>query len=146
MTQESSGDSSQFLSLLPLIHKTVYNALSPKELGYTKTQFLILVTLYTCEDLTMTQVASYISSSKEQATRAVAPLVDDGLVERYVDSENRTKVHIHLTSKGLAFMEKYNTLFLNDARELMQAHLTDEELIELRKSIEVIIRLLTKIN
>ncbi len=146
MTQESSGDSSHFLSLLPLIHKTVYNALSPKELGYTKTQFLILVTLYTCEDLTMTQVASYISSSKEQATRAVAPLVDDGLVERYVDPQNRTKVHIRLTEKGLEFMNKYNTLFLDDARELMQAHLTDDELIELRKAIEVIIRLLTKIN
>jgi len=146
MAQESSSDNSHLLTLLPLINKTVFTASSPKDLGYTKTQYIIFTTLYTCENLTMSQVASYISSSKEQATRAVAPLVDDGLIERYVDPENRTKIHIRLTEKGMDFMAHHKKIFFKNVQELLKEHLSDDEIIELKQAVEVIIQLLSKVN
>lgn len=146
MTQESSGDNTQLLTLLPLINKTVVSATELKEFGYTKSQFIIFSALTRCGDLTMSQVASYISSSKEQATRAVAPLVDDGLVERYIAPENRTRIHIRLTNKGSEFMNQCKNRFHQKIQLLMDDKITPEEKEDLNQAIETLIRILSKFN
>lgn len=146
MAQESSGDNTQLLALLPLISRTVVSASGLRGFGYTKTQFLIIAALSSRGDLTMKQVAGYISSSKEQATRAVAPLVDDGLVERYVDPVNRTRIHICLTQKGCDLMNAYKAHFFQNLQTMMADKVTKEEKLELKQAVETIIRVLSKIN
>ena len=146
MAQESSGDNTQLLALLPLISRTVVSASGLRGFGYTKTQFLIIAALSSRGDLTMKQVAGYISSSKEQATRAVAPLVDDGLVERYVDPVNRTRIHIRLTQKGCALVNAYKAHFFQNLQTMMCDKVTKEEKLELKQAVETIIRVLSKIN
>lgn len=146
MTQGSADDSTQLMMLLPLINRTIVSAMGIRELGYTKTQLYIFIALARCENLTMTQVAGYISSSKEQATRAVAPLVDDGLIERYTDPENRTRIHIRMTEKGFAFMEQCKIRFHNTLRTHMENNITAEDREELNQAIETIIRILSKFN
>jgi len=146
MTRDTSSDNSQLLALLPLINKTISSAAGMKEFGYTKTQFYIFSALSRKGNLTMSQVASFISSSKEQATRAVAPLVDHGMVERYVDPENRTKVHIRLTEDGIVFMEEYKQHFFINLQSMMREKITQEEKLELKQAVEVMIRILSKLE
>jgi len=146
MTENPSDDNSQLLALLPLISKTVVSAADLKEFGYTKSQLMIFAALYRSGNLTMSQVSKYISSSKEQATRAVAPLVDDGLLERYVDPQNRTRVHIRLTALGLKQIEVYKTHIFEKLKIHMRKSLTQEEMLELRQSVESMIRILSKLE
>lgn len=146
MRAESSGDNTQLLSLLPLISRTVLSASSLRESGYTKSQFLIISALSLRDNLTMGQVAGFISSSKEQATRAVAPLVDHGLVERYVDPDNRTKIHIRLTEKGRDYVEQSNRCLVQNLHQTMQEKITVEEMLELKQCVETMIQILSKIN
>lgn len=146
MTKESSGDNTQLLALLSLISRTVVSASDLREFGYTKTQFLIIAALSSRGDLTMKQVAGYISSSKEQATRAVAPLVDEGLVERYVDPVNRTRIHVRLTQKGCELMNAYKAHLFQNLQAMMGDKVTKEEKLELKQAVETIIRVLSKIN
>lgn len=145
MKQESS-DNTQLLELFPLISKAVVSASNLKEFGYTKTQFLIFAVLSSRENLTMSQVAGFISSSKEQATRAVAPLVEDGLVERYTDPVNRTHIHIRLTEQGEEFMRQYKIRFFRNLKEKMDKKLSEEEMLELKGAVEKIICILSKLN
>lgn len=146
MKQGSSGDNTQLLTLLPLISRTVVSASNMRDFGYTKSQFLIFAALSSHGNLTMSQVAGFISSSKEQATRAVAPLVEDGLVERYTDPANRTHIHIRLTERGIDFMEQYKLRFFQKLQEMMRGKITEAEMLELKNAVEQIIRILTKLN
>ena len=146
MQTGSAGDNTELLALLPLISKTVLAASSLREAGYTKTQFLIITALSHRENLTMGQVAGFISSSKEQATRAVSPLVDHGLVERYTDPNNRTKVHIRLTETGRNYVEQGNRRFVQNLHKMMREKITLEEMTELKGAVEIMIRILSKLD
>ncbi len=53
----------------------------------------------------MSELAAYIASSKEQATRAVAPLVKAGYLERIQDEKNRKLVLVQLTLYGKEMMQ-----------------------------------------
>ena len=56
--------------------------------------------------MTMGQVAESIAASREQATRVIAPLVEEGYAERFYDETNRKLVFVRLTPKGKAFIRK----------------------------------------
>ena len=93
----------------------------------------------------MKEAASYISSSKEQATRAVAPLVDKGLMERYTDPANRNYVHIQLTDTGRTLvLEMLDGLYDNINKMLDQA-ISNEEKLVLRDSLMESIRILNRV-
>ena len=95
----SDDTPSPLLLLLPLLSRFLT---PPAHLSarLTKTQLLIVTALSYHESFHMSQLAAYLSFSKEQATRAAAPLVEAGLVERFAQSENRTRVFLRLTADG----------------------------------------------
>ena len=64
--------------------------------------------------LTMSQLASKINTSNEQATRAVAQLVDKGFVIRMQNPDNRRVINIRLTDEAMRFMEKMKNEILDD--------------------------------
>ena len=97
---ENGWEESSLLTVLPLIQRLILSSINREKFPFTKTQLSIFALLSSRDSLTMKEVAGYISSSKEQATRAVAPLVDAGYVERFVDPSNRTWIHIRLTPDG----------------------------------------------
>jgi len=91
----SEGDRDfSLLKLMPMIQKVILSCWDREKYPYTKSQLTLIMALLHKDSLTMKEAASYISSSKEQATRAVAPLVDKGLMERYTDPANRNYIHI----------------------------------------------------
>lgn len=139
-------DAIPLLGLLPLILRVAFSGVKKEISPYTRTQIYVLTILAEKRSLTMKEVAYYISTPKERATRVVAPLVEDGLVERYFDQENRSKTHVRLTEKGIALQERIQDLVRQHIDEQVDTALSEEEKAELSQSISSAIRLLNKVH
>ncbi len=133
------------LRLMPMIQKVILSCWDREKYPYTKSQLTLFMTLLRKDSLTMKEAASYISSSKEQATRAVAPLVENGLMERYTDPANRNYVHIQLTDAGrILVLEMLGDLYDN-INKLLDQSISNEEKRALRDSLTDSIRILDKV-
>lgn len=143
-TQDRPEQDLSFLQALPLLYRLVRSSRPQPAERLTRTQIVILTALMTRDDLTMSQIAEFIGSSKEQATRAVAPLVEQGLVERFISDTNRTRVHIRLTERGEAWMADFGQAFRETIRAAMAGTLTEEEQDDLRRAVTETVTLLQK--
>ncbi len=99
--------------------RLILNSIDHQQVRFTKYQLYLMMTLARRDTLTMSQAASCIGCSKEQATRLVATLVEDGYVERLHRQENRKLVYIHLTDKG----EQVMCLERAEAKEKLKAQI-----------------------
>lgn len=131
--------------LMPMIQKLTFACWDKEKYPYTRSQLMLIMALLQKDSLTMKEAASYISSSKEQATRAVAPLVESGLLERYTDDTNRNYVHIQLTESGLQLVRKMLTDFYDSINALLDQSISPEEKQKLRHSMTESIDILQKV-
>lgn len=79
----------------------------------TKTQTDIMMGLVLFGKMNMTQISRHIASSKEQTTRAVAPLVQKELVKKERNGENFRLIEVSLTEKGLNLLQS-NQMTMNE--------------------------------
>lgn len=86
--------------------KMLLNSLNQRDIPFTRHQFYTLFALAGKDAMSMGQVAESIAASREQATRVVAPLVEDGYVERFYDETNRKRVFVRLTEQGRSYVRK----------------------------------------
>lgn len=93
----------------------------------------------------MSKLSKFIASSKEQTTRAVAPLVKEGLVERYVDEENRRYVYIRLSDQGIRMIQEAKQSFIRHLK-LSFDRLSEDDLDELKQAAETTLRILKKLE
>ncbi|WP_419561637.1 MarR family transcriptional regulator, partial [Ruminococcus sp.] len=100
--------------IYPLSRKLVFDTFDKKKYDITRTQQIIMLSLCIEGTLTMSQLASKINTSNEQATRAVAQLVDKGFVIRMQNPDNRRVINIRLTDEAMRFMEKMKNGILDD--------------------------------
>ena len=100
--------------IYPLSRKLVFDTFDKKKYDITITQQIIMLSLCIEGTLTMSQLASKINTSNEQATRAVAQLVDKGFVIRMQNPDNRRVINIRLTDEAMRFMEKMKNEILDD--------------------------------
>ncbi len=143
---EKHADVASMLSILPQLHGLVMSCADLKEHGFTKSQLLVFAALAHRGKLNMSRVASYLSSSKEQATRAVAQLVEEGYVYREHNEDNRTMVDIRLTDKGRVLLDGWRTDLLERLAARLDAGLTEAERGELAQSLRRVTELLDKAN
>ena len=134
------------LHLQSMMHRLIRLTDSHRQYGLTKSQVLLLTALYYRETVTMGEIAQYISSSKEQATRAVASLCDQGIVERFEHPENRTKVHIRFTERGRELMRRFGQQLRQEMNARLEASLSPEELETLRCSVQTTMDILSKVK
>ena len=87
----------------------------------TGSQRLCLLLLAGHGPMTMTQLAEAMACSKEQATRATAPLVEKGYVARRYDRENRTRVWVALSDAGKGLIRREYAVALGELHDLSQA-------------------------
>ena len=143
-TIETEEPRLSMLRALPLMHRLLRLIFVGERERFTKTQFYILITLYHQSPLTMTQIGEHIGASKEQATRAVAPLADEGLVRREVSSKNRTRVYVSLTETGCALVQDLIARCSEKLEARMNERLTAEEREALRMHLSESAALLEK--
>lgn len=121
------------------------NSIDLKELELTKTQMCVLFALIHCDGLSMTQLAQHAAISREQATRAVTPLVNLGYVERFQDPSNRKLVLVRLTDQGEAFLTA-ETLRIGNKIQTGFVGLSSEEEKQLQTSIETVLEIIKKLT
>jgi DNA-binding MarR family transcriptional regulator len=68
--------------------------------GFTARQWRLLGSLWDEKSLTLTELALVIFCSQSTTTRLVDKLVELGLIERRMDTEDRRKFHVSLTAFG----------------------------------------------
>lgn len=145
-TETISEERSPVFSTLSLLHRLVLTSQARKDSGFTRTQLIIVYALAARGELNMSQIADFIGASKEQATRAVAPLVDAGMAERLIPENNRARVDIRLTEKGSGFMRSYFRTSEEHIRSRLRTALTPEEIAQLRNALDTAADLLMKVN
>lgn len=129
-----------FLPAYALARNILYSDYGRKTSKYSKTQISILAVLYWHDEMFMSQIADLIAAPRPQVTRAMIPLADDGLVERFEHSSNRKLVHIRLAETGRQYMKNY----LQDHFETLRKNLSDEESTKLILASRTIVEILNK--
>lgn len=142
---ELNGDEIPLLNFYPMFQRLILSQLLKTKYNYTKTQFIIFSALTNNDAMNMSQIAHAISASNEQATRAVAPLVEDGYVERFTDPGNRTKVYVRLTEEGREYTLAWRRDFHTNLDRLLREKLSGEEYVRLREAVKTSAELLGKI-
>ncbi|MGN0601283.1 MAG: MarR family transcriptional regulator [Oscillospiraceae bacterium] len=89
--------------IYPLSRKLVFDAFDNQRNNLTRTQQIIILALTVKNTMSMSQLAKKINTSNEQATRAVAQLVDKGFIRRSHDKNNRRIINICLTENAMEF-------------------------------------------
>lgn len=87
----------------------------------TKTQVDVVLGLSAMGPMNMTQISECIAASREQATRAVAPLVERGLLAKARNPENRRMVEVSLTERGRCVFEEGRGHAVEGLRERLAA-------------------------
>lgn len=134
------------LSTFLVVYKLALSCVDRKQFNYSKSDFIILSALLYREHLCMSQLAECISSSKEQATRAVSALVDERLVERYEEPANRKLVHVRLTDEGRKKADALRESFRSCVDEKLLSQLSPEDVARLDRSSREIVEILGKLK
>jgi len=142
----NSGDEITLMHLLPILLRIISLTDIHKQFGITKSQILIFFILHHKGSMTMSEVAQFISSSKEQATRAVAVLCDNGLIERYEDHDNRTHVFIRLTETGNERLQQLISKLRIEITKRLSASLDEDEMQRLNQAVNTTIEILNKVK
>ena len=139
-------DEIPLLHLLPLLHRIIGLTETHRKFGITKSQAIVFFILHYRDGITMSEIAKYISSSKEQATRTVAALCDNGLVERYENPNNRTHVYIRFTEAGREEMQRLVQEFRTDIYNRVSSSLDDEDIQKLHQAVLTTVEILGKVK
>ncbi len=87
--------------IYPVYRSVLCGLFDKKEFKFTKTQQLIILTLWLSGTLSLNELSKKICTSNEQATRAVGQLVKRGIVSRVKNENNRREIEISLTQAGI---------------------------------------------
>lgn len=138
---EEGGSYTPFMMALPAYENFARGIMMKRRGGLTKTQMDVLVGLRYAGKMNMSQVADHAAVSKEQASRAVAPLVQRGLVSRSRSARQYRAVEVSLTDEGQKLLEdtraeidreigeRLSPLSQEDRDRLMEASLTAVEIL-----------------
>ena len=130
--------------IYPLSRKLVFDTFDKSKYDITRTQQIIMLSLSLSGVLTMSQLAAKINTSNEQATRAVAQLVDKGFIIRMQNPRNRRIINIKLTEEANVFLEKMKNDIIDELVTKFSA-LTDDEMKTLYESVLNVSTILKKV-
>lgn len=111
----------------------------------TKSQADVVMGLALFGKMSMTQVSEHLAASKEQATRAVAPLVERGFVKRTRNEQNYRIIEVSLTKEGMRQFEASRALLIEGIRNRL-SRLSEEDRIELMKASRAAESILRKLH
>ena len=87
-------------------------------------------------ELRMTDLAARAFSSRSGMTRRIDRLVDEGLVARTSSDADGRGVVVALTDAGVARLVETAPVHLHAVAELFVAHLSERELVALKKALD----------
>ncbi len=106
---------------------------------------LINLQILSRQELTMSELAKEMMITKQQLTRLVNDLENQGLVERVHNPINRRQVYIHISPKGISMLEEVKKAMAENASAAM-AVFDDEERAELDACLTRLTELFSKLD
>ncbi len=141
-----NGEEFPLSEALLLLQSVVVSCLDRKDFPYSRSQANVFTALAMEGEMTMKRLSRFLGCQQEQATRVLAPLADDGYVERRTDPTNRTRVHVRLTAAGEDFLREYRVRLAAKLREKLESALDGEETASLFRSANTLVRTLRKVK
>ncbi|MGD0818821.1 MAG: MarR family transcriptional regulator [Methanomassiliicoccales archaeon] len=119
---------------IPVLHRRV---IRPDACGISplSPRISVLVVVKREGPISMSSIAQALSYSKQNLTKIVNQLVNEGYVDRIPDPSDRRVLNIKLTEKGRSFMAERRERMKNKLMEDL-SHLNDEELEYLYDTFE----------
>ena len=109
----------------------------------TKSQVDVLIGLKFAGKMSMTQVSEHLAVSKEQATRATAPLVQRGFVKRERRKDNYRVVEVSLTNEGEQRLADGLAIVLREINGNLRS-ISDEDRAQLVEASRTAVEILRK--
>lgn len=109
----------------------------------TKSQVDVLIGLKFAGKMSMTQVSEHLAVSKEQATRATAPLVQRGFVKRERCKDNYRVVEVSLTDEGEQRLADGLAIVLREINGNLRS-ISDEDRAQLVEASRTAVEILRK--
>ncbi|WP_306663971.1 MarR family winged helix-turn-helix transcriptional regulator [Robertmurraya korlensis] len=103
----------------------------------TQVQYKILEYITVSQSVTITEISDCLHVSLPNTSRELRKLIEKNLCKKVSDESDRRKYYIQLTEKGNALMEEAFRKIQLQFDERIK-HLTDEELQEINKAVEVL--------
>jgi nitronate monooxygenase len=134
------------VKFLPRFLKRVFyeHDISKLSLDINKTQTTILMFINECGEKSMSEISSMTGLEKSSFTRSVDSLVKNGFVTRNSPENDRRKIRLSLTGKGI----KAARLIKNDYDAYLDSlilNFSEKEKKEFFKSLETVSKYLNKI-
>lgn len=120
-TPENRAEVDELADYVLFVQKTVMLGLSPEfnKANVSFPQFFLLAALASEEYLSMWDIAKKMGHTTSAATGLVDRLEKLGLVERTHPSEDRRKIHIRITPKGVEFVAKKREEIVEKLQEML---------------------------
>jgi DNA-binding MarR family transcriptional regulator len=131
-----------FMDFIPMTMKKVFKGIHHE---YTRHQIHLLYEIKKHGAKPMRFYGEKLMISKPNMTSLVGKLVDENLLVRIHDENDRRKVMINVTEEGKAVLHKHGEAMRNGVKERLSV-LTKEEKQELVQAFETFERILKKIE
>ena len=92
------------LKFFSIFYRIIFDNINLRKHKLSKSQIYILLSLVYRKKLTVSNIAKMTSTSKEQTSRAISALVEEGYAEKTCDTNNKRIVLISMTQKGYDLM------------------------------------------
>lgn len=121
-TPENIKDASELADIIVHIHWSVMLSLAPKfsQEWVSFQQYFLLNCLTSVEHLTMSDIAKKIGHSTAAATGIVDRLEKMQLAERIHDQEDRRKIMVSLSTKGVDFVARIREEISKKLQEMLK--------------------------
>lgn len=111
--QKAMDAAQALLRFLPFMHERFLHPME-READISKLQLFTLMTLYRKGAHTMSGLAVCMHISKQQLSQLVDRLLEQGLLEREADAQDRRVIRIRISSAGVRMIEE--RMLLNQKR------------------------------
>ena len=112
-------NSSAVLEALRAYECLVNRIIMKNRQDFTKTQVEVMLVLEHAGQINMTRLSEFVGVSKEQASRATAPLAEAGLVEKHRNPASQREIEIALTEEGRRKLGEVTALHKRDLSKLL---------------------------
>ena len=120
-------------------HRAMWNVEPWLGLDMSTPQFKALILIYEEEGVRMRELARRLGGSFSNATVLVDRLVDQGLVERMADSQDRRVVLVRVTKNGHHLVEELVTSWRSLSPSLLKA-LDADDLTKVSEALRLLVR------
>jgi DNA-binding MarR family transcriptional regulator len=103
----------------------------------TQVQYKILEYITVSQSVTITEISDCLHVSLPNTSRELRKLIEKDLCKKVSDESDRRKYYIQLTDKGNILMQEAFQKIQLQFEERIK-HLTDEDLMEINKAVEVL--------